>query len=120
MGILQPRALAARLEQQQVGIRVIRVNPNPNPKCRVLIIFNKFRVVFFKTRNFKNPNNPTRNFRVTRMPSHIQAPSPPLASIAKKMNHPSVAEAVLDGRKADADRTVEEALELDILNRSDM
>jgi len=35
MGILQPRALAARLEQQQVGIRVIRVNPNPNPKCRV-------------------------------------------------------------------------------------
>ena len=54
------------------------------------------------------------------MPSHIQAPSPPLASIAKKMNHPSVAEAVLDGRKADADRTVEEALELDILNRSDM
>ena len=40
------------------------------PKCRVFIISDKFRVTVFKTRNFKNPKNPTRNFRVTRMPTH--------------------------------------------------
>ena len=38
------------------------------PKCRVLFILNKFRVEDFKTRNFKNPKNPTRNFRVARTP----------------------------------------------------
>jgi hypothetical protein len=46
------------------------------PKCRVFIISDKFRVTVFKTRNFKNPKNPTRNFRVTRMPTHtVEGPA---------------------------------------------
>jgi len=54
--------------------RVVRVNPNPTrnvgyPKCRVFLILNKFLVEDFKTRNFKNPKNPIRNFRVARTPS---------------------------------------------------
>jgi len=38
--------------------------------------------------------------------------SPPLAAIAKKLNHPSAVEAVAVGRMADVDRTPEEALAL--------
>ena len=33
-----------------------------------MFILNKFRVEDFKTRNFKNPKNPIRNFRVARTP----------------------------------------------------
>ena len=49
--------------------------PNPSPNCRIpemsgFIFFNVFRVSFSKTRISKNPKNPTRNFRVTRTPSH--------------------------------------------------
>ena len=44
----------------QGGARARRGYPN----FRVLIIFSKFRVAIFKTRNFKNPKNPTRNFQV--------------------------------------------------------
>ena len=36
--------------------------------------------------------------------------SPPLASTAKDVSHTSGAEAVVEGRKADVDKTVEKAL----------
>ena len=46
--------------------------------------------------------------------------SPPLASTAKDVSHTSGAEAVVEGRKADVDKTVEEVQELDTLNRNDL
>ena len=49
---------------------------------------------------------------------HSKAPSPPLASIAKKVK-PSVVEDVAVGRTAGAGRTLEVALELEIPSRSD-
>ena len=48
---------------------------------------------------------------------HSKAPSPPLASIAKKVN-PSAVEEVVVGRMAGADRTLEAALEPEISSRS--
>jgi hypothetical protein len=49
--------------------RVFRGYPNSTPNFRFLF-FDNFRVAILKTRNFKNPNYPTRNFRVTQMPTH--------------------------------------------------
>ena len=40
------------------------------PNYRVFFFSSNFRVSVFKTRNLKNPNYPTRIFRVTRLPSH--------------------------------------------------
>ena len=48
---------------------------------------------------------------------HSKAPSPPLASIAKKVN-PSAVEEVVVGRTAGAGRTLEAALEPGTLSRS--
>ena len=52
------------------GITRTRTRIFGYPKCRVSIIRCKFRVIIIKTRNFKNPKNPTRNFPVSRMPTH--------------------------------------------------
>jgi len=51
--------------------------PEPEPEMSSTQIVgyyffhDKFRVWILKTRIFENPKNPTRNFRVTRMPTHI-------------------------------------------------
>jgi len=43
-----------------------------------------------------------------------------LASIPKKLSHPSAAEAVVEGRTVDADRMEVKALELDTPSRNDL
>ena len=67
---------------------LFRVNqgyPNPSPNCRIpemsgFIFFNVFRVLFSKTRISKNP---TRNFRVTRTPTHTAASGQDLHTLSE-------------------------------------
>ena len=65
---VQGGTTSVKLQRRRGVVRVVWVNPNPNPKCRVLFILSKNRVGVFETRNLENPKNPTQNFRVARTP----------------------------------------------------
>ena len=60
------RSLLGKLKSGSSG----KSEPEPEFLGTQNVGFSLFRVTIFKTRNFKNPKEPTRNFRVTRMPTH--------------------------------------------------